>query len=292
MERIGRGRRDWGAYVFLAPYLLLFFMFLVLPLVCGLVLSLMRYELVSPLPTKFIGMGNYAEAVGDSRFWRSLWATGQFVLMEVPSTVLLALLLAVLLDRVSGRRAWAYRLAIFLPTMITVSVVGLVWRWFYNNEFGVLNAILAHFGVPKVPWITSTRMAMPSLVLMSVWWTVGTPTLILLAGLQSISPSYHEAAAIDGATAWQRFRHITLPLLRPVMLFVVVTYTIGAFQVFGQPFIVTGGGPVMSTHVLVQYIYETAFQAYRLGYGAAMSWMLFVLIAGISIVVFRVMREE
>jgi multiple sugar transport system permease protein len=290
-ERVRSGRRDWGAYVFLAPYLVLFFMFLVLPLGCGLVLSLMRYELVSPLPNKFIGLGNYAEAVGDERFWRSLWATARFVLMAVPCTVVLALVLAVLLDRISARRAWAYRLAIFLPTMITVSVVGLVWRWFYNSEFGVFNAILSHVGI-KVPWITSTRMAMPSLVLMSVWWTVGTPTLILLAGLKQISPSYHEPAAIDGATAWQRFRHITLPLLRPVMLFVVVTYTIGAFQVFGQPFIVTGGGPVMSTHVLVQYVYEMAFQAYRLGYGAAMSWMLFVLIAGISVVVFRVMKEE
>jgi multiple sugar transport system permease protein len=189
--------------------------------------------------------------------------------------------------------------AIFLPTMITISVAALVWRWFYNSEFGVFNALLGHVSsrlhLPwrlHFPWITDTRWAMPSLVVMTVWWTVGAPALILLAGLRQIPPAYHEAAALDGATGARRFFLITLPLLRPVMLFVVVTYTIGAFQVFGQPYLITSGGPEMSTRVTVEYIYETAFNAYRMGYGAAMSWLLFLVIAGVSVVLFWTQRED
>lgn len=285
--------RRLSGYIFILPYLVLFGTFLILPLLYGLVLSFMRYELVSPLPPKFIGVANYAEAIADERFWMALWATLKFVILAVPCTITLALLLAVALDAVSPKRMGAYRMAIFLPTMITISVAGLVWRWFYNAEFGVFNALLERIHPAlKVDWITDPRWAMPSIVLMTVWWTVGAPTLILLAGLRQIPPSYHEAASIDGADGVTRFFRITLPLLRPVLLFVMVTYTIGAFQVFGQTYIITSGGPEMSTRVLVQYIYETAFNAYRLGYGAAMSWLLFLVIGAVSVVTFRVMRED
>jgi multiple sugar transport system permease protein len=133
---------------------------------------------------------------------------------------------------------------------------------------------------------------MPSVVLMTLWWTVGAPAVILLAGLKQIPRHYYEAAALDGATSWQRFRHITLPLLRPVLLFVLVMNTIGSFQVFGQTFMMTRGGPELTTRVLVQYIYETAFNFYRMGYGAAMSWLLFVVIAVFAAVQFRIMRER
>ena len=176
-------------------------------------------------------------------------------------------------------------------SMITISVAGLVWRWFYNGEFGLFNAILAPLGL-KVPWITDPDFAMPSVVLMTLWWTVGAPTVILAAGLKQIPRTYLEAAAIDGATGLRRFWSITLPLLRPVLLFVAVVQLIGAFQVFGQTFIITRGGPEQSTRVLVQYIYETAFQTYRLGYGAAMSWLLFAVIAVVSFAQFRLLRER
>lgn len=284
---------QWSGYLFLLPYLTLFLVFLVLPLLYGLGLSFMQYEMVSPLPKKFIGLANYSEAFHDSRFWNSLWATLKFVIMCVPATLVIAMLLALALDAVSPKRMAVYRLAIFLPTMITISVAALVWRWFFNSEFGVFNAVLSHIS-PRLrfPWIVDTYWAMPSLVLMTVWWTVGAPTLILLAGLRQIPPAYHEAAALDGATGAKRFFLITLPLLRPVLLFVLVTYTIGAFQVFGQPFLITSGGPEMSTRVTVQYIYETAFNAYRMGYGAAMSWLLFLVIAAVSVLIFKTQKEE
>jgi multiple sugar transport system permease protein len=236
-------------------------------------------------------LNNFIEAYSDDRFWKALWATLRFVLLSVPATLVLAMLLALGLDAASPKRMGFYRLAIFLPTMVTITVASLVWRWFLNSEFGVFNAILSHVGL-HFPWITDTHWAMPSLVLMTVWWTVGAPALILLAGLRQIPPAYHEAASLDGATGIKCFFLVTLPLLRPVLLFVLVTYTIGAFQVFGQSFLITAGGPEMSTRVLVQYIYETAFNSYRMGYGAAMSWLLFLLIAATSALLFRTMKED
>ncbi len=281
-----------SGYAFVAPYLLLFLGFVVLPLAFGLVLSLMRWEMLSPLPPKFIGYGNYVEALRDRYFWKAFGATLLFVAMASPMTVCLAMLVSLALSSLRKRQA-IYRASFILPMMINISVAGILWRWFYHADFGVFNAYLGKLGEAwKVPWVIDSRWAMPSVVLMTLWWTVGGPAVVLLAGLQQIPESYYEAASIDGATGWKRFWHVTLPLLRPVLLFVIVMNVIGAFQVFGQTFIITRGGPEASTRVLVQYVYETAFNHYRMGYGAAMSWLLFVVIAVFSILQFRMMREN
>lgn len=285
-------RSHLSGYLFLVPYLLLFSGFLILPLGYGLGLSVFRWELLSPVPAKFIGWNNYAEALRSDYFWKAFGATFRFVVMAVPATVGSALLIACGLNRVGGaKRQSFYRAAYFLPTLISISVAGILWRWFYNSEFGLFNAFLARWGL-KVPWLTDVAVAMKSVVLMTLWWTVGGPVVIFLAGLKQIPNQYYEAAAIDGAGTLQRFFHITLPLLRPVLLFVVVMSIIGSFQVFGQTFMMTRGGPELSTRVLVQYIYETAFTNYRMGYAAAMSWLLFVAIAAFSILQFRLMRER
>ncbi len=278
-------------YLFLLPYLILFVAFLLLPLLFGLGLSFMKYEMLTIERPKFIGAANYAEAINDPYFWKSLRATSLFVVWSVPLTIVIALALAVGIESIPGRRQGIYRLAVFMPAMITISVVGILWRWLYNGEFGLFNAVLAHVGI-KVPWITSPHWAMASIVLMSLWWCAGGPTVILIAGLKQIPQSYYEAAALDGAVGWRRFVYITIPLLKPVLLFVTVISVIGAFQIFGQTFIVTGGGPELYTRVLMQYIYETAFNNYRLGYGSAMSWMLFLVIVSFSVIQFRVMREK
>jgi multiple sugar transport system permease protein len=288
--------RDWLGYGFVAPYLLLFSTFLLLPLGYGLWLSFTNYELVSPeavahKPPEFAGLANYREAMRDPYFWQGLGATAKFVVMASPLTVLIALVLALGISTVDDRRQHAYRLAFFVPTMITISVAGLVWRWLYSTEFGLFNSILANWSI-KVPWLTDADWAMRSIVLMTLWWTIGGPVVILLAGIRQIPDVYYEAAAIDGATGWRSLISITLPMLKPVLLFVIVINIIGAFQVFGQTYIITSGGPARATHVLVQYIYTTAFQNYRLGYGAAMSWLLFVVIATFSIIQFRLMREK
>lgn len=279
-----------SGYLFTLPYLILFCGFLLLPLAYGLGLSFFRWELLSPAPPAFIGLGNYQEAVGSDYFRKALGATFRFVLLAVPLTVGLALLLAVGIEAVPRSRQSFYRAAYFLPTILTISVAGILWRWFFNTEFGLFNAYLAPLGL-RVPWLTDATWAMRSVVLMTLWWTVGGPMVVLLAGLQQIPAHYYEAASIDGASAPRRFFHITLPLLRPALLFVLVMNLIGAFQVFGQTFIITRGGPEQSTRVLVQYIYETAFNNYRMGYAAAMSWLLFLLIAVFAFVQFRLMRE-
>lgn len=286
-----RALRRWSGYLFALPYLILFSVFLILPLVYGLGLSLFRWELLSCLPAKFTGLANYHEAFQDPYFWKSLLATFKFVVLTVPLTVCLALLIAVGLNVLTGRRASLYRAAFFVPSVLTISVAGILWRWFYNSEFGLFNAYLAPLGI-RVPWLTEPTWAMISIVLMTVWWTVGGPMVVLLAGLKNIPTQYLEAASLDGATYPQRFRYVTLPLLRPVLLFVVVLNVIGAFQVFGQTFMITRGGPEMSTRSLVQYIYETAFNNYRMGYAASLSWLLFVVIAIFSLAQFRLMKEQ
>jgi ABC-type sugar transport system permease subunit len=278
-------------YLFVLPYLVLFGAFLLGPLLYGLGLSCYRWELLSAVPAQFAGVGNYTEALGDAYFWKALGATVRFVVMAVPLTVLLALAIALGLQAVRGPRQALYRAAYFLPTVITISVAGILWRWFYNSEFGLFNALVAPLGV-RIPWLTDPDWAMRSIVLMTLWWTLGGPTVVLLAGLQQIPPHYHEAAALDGASGWRQLLHVTLPLLRPVLVFVVVLNVIGAFQVFGQTFVITRGGPELSTRSLVFYIYSTAFNNYRMGYAAALSWLLFLLIAVFSIAQFRLLRER
>jgi multiple sugar transport system permease protein len=292
MSRAGTTTRQrWSGYLFVLPYLLLFGGFLALPLVFGLGLSAMKYEMLSPTPPQFAGLTNYAEALRDPFFWKALGVTTTFVMLASPLTILLALLLASLLNNIPDGRQNLYRAMIFLPTIVSIAVAALMWRWFYATEFGLFNAMLPPS--MALPWLSKYGwLSMLSIVLMTLWWTVGGPMVVLLAGLKQIPDQYYEAAAIDGATGLRSYFQITLPLLKPVLLFVVVMNILGAFQVFGQPFLITRGGPERATLPLMQYIYETSFLNYRLGYGAAMSWMLFLVIAVFSFVQFRVMRER
>jgi multiple sugar transport system permease protein len=291
MNAAGKPHRDTlGRYVFLLPYALLFLPFLVWPIVDGLRISLMRYELVSPTPPRFVGLGNFTEALNDPYFRKALWITIKFVVLTTPATVLAALGLALALHRIPARRRAVYRTLLFVPCLLTVTVVALVWRWLYNGEFGPINQLLAPLGVSP-PWLTEPGWALVSIMLLTVWWTVGGPMVVLMAGLGEIPEACHEAAAMDGAGPLRMLWSVTLPLLKPALLFVVVLNLIASFQVFGQTFLVTHGGPELSTRVAVHYIFETAFQGYRLGYGSAMSWLLFLLIAVFSVFQARLMRR-
>jgi multiple sugar transport system permease protein len=288
----GRRRRDWLGYLFVAPYLLLFGAFLVGPLLYGLRLSLFRWEMLSPAPPAYIGLGNYREALADPYFRQAFWATLRMVVWVTPCTVGLALAVALGLHALAGRRQGLYRAAYFLPTMLTISVVGILWRWFYHPDMGLFNAGLqAAFGL-KAPWFSDAGWATAAVVIMTVWWTMGGPMVILLAGLQGVPVQYDEAARLDGAGPWQRLWHVTLPILRPVLLFAVTLNTIGAFQIFGQTYLVTRGGPEGATRTLVHLIYDTAFQHYRLGYAAAISWLMFLLIGAFALLQFRLLRDR
>jgi len=274
----------------LAPFVGLFGAFVLAPLVFGLGLGFFSWDMLGSAPAAWIGLGNYAEACGDPYFWKSLRITLTFVLFTVPLVVCLAMGLAVLMERVAKRRG-LYRSLLLLPMMINLTVIGLLWRWFLNPDFGLFNAWLEVIGV-RVPWLAEPGWALAAIVVMTLWWTVGGPSILLLAGLQQVPVQLHEAAAIDGAGPWKTFFFVTFPVLRPVVLFVVVTQVIACFQVFGQTFMVTRGGPALGTRVLVQYIYETAFTYYRMGYGAAMSWLLFLVIVAVAWAVFRLLKSE
>ena len=289
---VSSGRRPWWrSYVLLLPYLFFFGLFLLWPIVDGLRVSLMEYELVSRRAPRWVGLRNYAEALADPYFRKAFWATVVFVVLTTPLTIGVALLLSLGLQRIVPSRRRVYRTLLFLPGLLTISVVAVLWRWMYNEQFGPLSELLEPLGV-QPPWLSRPGWAMASIVLMTLWWTVGGPMIILLAGLGEIPDEFYEAADLDGATGVTRLWHITLPLLKPALLFVLVLNLIGSFQVFGQTFLVTGGGPELSTRVLVHYIFEAAFQGYRLGYGSAMSWLLFLVIAVFSILQARLMREK
>lgn len=281
-----------AAYGFVLPYAGSFALFIVFPFVLAFVLAFMKLDLTSQQPAAFVGLDNFAEALGDHYFRRAVAVTFVFVALAVPATVALAMLLAVGMNAMTNKRGrnWV-RALLFVPGMLNVAVAAILWQWFYNGEFGLFNHYLQSWGFDGVPWLSDRRLAMVSVVVMTLWWTVGGSAILLLAGLQQVPNELFEAAALDGAGGWRRFWSVSLPMVRPVLLFVVIMNTIGGFQVFGQPYLMTRGGPELATRGVVQYIYETAFNNYRLGYGAAMSWLLFAIIAVFSFIQLRVLRE-
>jgi multiple sugar transport system permease protein len=285
-----RASRHLPAYLFLLPYVGSFAAFILVPFAVALVLAFMQYDLTNRQAAGFVGLRNFTEALTDPYFWMALRATAYFAVLMVPASLVLGLALACGMNSLTRGRN-TVRALLYVPGMLNVAVVGILWQWFYNREFGLLAFLLKRVGIEPIPFLSDAALAMPAVVVMSLWWGVGGSAVILLTGLQQIPAAIYEAADIDGASPWQQFRLITLPLLRPVLLFSVVVSTIGAFQVFGQPFILTRGGPEFMTRGVVQYIYETAFNQYRMGYGAALSWLLFLLIASFAFIQNRLLRR-
>lgn len=284
-------KRAIVAWAFAAPYATSFTLFIIVPLMVALVLAFMRFDLTARESIRFVGLGNFKEALGDGYFWQALRATGTYVVLLTPGLIVTCLGMALGLNAM-GKGRNTVRALLFLPGMFNVAVTAILWSWFYNGEFGLFNYLLKTVGLAPIPWLSDRAHAMPSIVLMSLWWSMGGTTVVLLTALQQIPRHFIEAAILDGATGGKLLWRVTLPQLRPVLLFVVVVNTIGAFQVFGQPFLLTKGGPELSTRGLVQYIYETAFNNYRLGYGAAMSWLLFLIIAAFAFAQYRFLRRS
>lgn len=284
-------KRRWGGLIFLAPYVASFLVFIVAPLLFALVLAFMQFDLTARDKIQFIGLKNFQDALNDPHFWQALKATLGFVVLMVPGLVIFALAAAIGLNAM-GKGRNAVRAMIYLPGMLNVAVTTILWRWFYDGQFGLFNFVLKNLGLDAMPWLSERSFANPSIVLMSLWWSMGGTCIVLLAALQQIPRAIVEAAGLDGATGGKMFSQITLPLLRPVLFFVVITSTIGGFQVFGQSFLLTRGGPELATRGLVQYIYETAFNNYRMGYGAAMGWLLFLVVAVLALVQFKILHRR
>lgn len=230
-------------------------------------------------------------AWNDDNFWTSLKNTLAFTLISTPILVVLGLALALVLN--NKRRGGAfYRAIFFLPYVLPVSAVTLVWSYMLNPDRGLVAGFLHWFGMAGIPFLSDPNLALPAIVATTVWWSVGFNLVLFLAGLQDIEPSLYEAASLDGANWWNRFRHVTVPGLSHVFVLVIITQVIASFQVFGQVYIMTKGGPGTATEVLIQHIYEAGFKNYQLGYASALSVFLFVVMAAVSAIQFRLIAKD
>jgi multiple sugar transport system permease protein len=286
----GRRRRRQAvtAYLFLAPGLLLFAVFRLYPLLEGLRLSFTNARL-GRATYQYIRGANYARLIEDSRFQVSLANTAFYTIASTLPILAIPLALALALNR--GRLRNLLRSVFFFPFTLSVVTVGLAWLWLLDPVVGPFNYYLKALGVPARSWLADPQTAMWAIIVTTVWWVTGYYLVIYLAGLQDIPRDLYEAAALDGAGGGRVFWSITLPLLRPVLLFVVVTHVIGSFQLFGQVFILTGGGPGDATRTVVQHLFETAFQNFfQFGAASAMAWVLFAIILAFSILQFRLLR--
>ncbi len=272
------------AFVLLLPNLLGFLVFTVFPVVASFVLSFSEWDLLSPM--KFVGADNYVKLVSDETFWKVLWNTFYFTLGTVPVGIALALLLAVALNK-KIRGVKLFRAMYFLPVISSTVAVAIVWQWMYNPHFGLLNYILSVFGIEGPLWLTSTTWAMPAVIITSIWKGLGFNMLLFLAGLQGIDAQFYEAAKIDGANSVRQFLHITIPLLSPTTFFVTVMCIISSFQVFDQIHVMTQGGPARSTSVLVHYLYQNAFQYFKMGYASAIAYILFIIVFVVTMLQFK-----
>lgn len=271
-------------YIFILPWLIGFFVFTLIPFISSFVLSLTDYSIMGE--TSFIGLDNYKTMFfEDDKFWQSLKVTFSYVFVTVPLKMIVALLVAMLLN--SKRRGIGiYRTAFYLPSLIGGSIaVSVVWKQLFSNN-GLINSFLEIFGAAPIYWFTDTHFAMWTLVSLAVW-QFGAPMLIFLSALKQISPSYYEAARIDGASVFDRFFKITLPMITPVLFYNLIMQMIGSFTTFTQSYVVTEGGPLNSTLFYALYLYRRAFEFFDMGYGSAMAWVLLVIIACFTAIVFK-----
>ena len=282
-------------YLFLLPYLALFLTFVIVPAVFGIWISLHNWDFL--LPGKpFVGADNYTALFDPSSvqfqpFWNGMRATAIFTVASVPFLVVIPLGLAVLLNRKFPGRTF-FRAVFFAPYVLGVAVIGLMWRYLLDPSFGAVNGLLGVFGIPAVPWITDQPWAWISLVAVTIWWTIGFNAIIYLAGLGDIPAEQYEAADLDGATIWQQFRYITVPGLRPVMIFVITTTILASANMFGQSYLITQGGPGDSTRTAIIEITERGLSQYRMGEAAAMSYLLAIFLGIIALVNGYLLREK
>ena len=288
--------RPWTPYLFLAPFLLIFGTFVLAPAVSGLWMSLHNWDFFLP-DRPFVGLQNYIDlftpdALVAQQFWESMRATGLFVLLSVPLLMAIPLGLALLLNQRFRGRTF-FRAVFFAPYVLGVSVVGLLWQYLLNGNTGLVNGYLAELGVTEaVPWLTATPWVWISLVGVTLWWTLGFNSVVYLAGLQNVDEALYDAAKVDGANRWQRFVHVTVPQMRPVILFVLTMTVLASANMFGQSYLLTVGNPSNETRTAIMFIAEVGLEQFRMGLAAAMSYLLALLLIAISALNFLFLRQK
>lgn len=293
------GRRRWRddltGWAFAAPFMILYVVFLAFPILAAFVLSFTSFglkDLSNPIGATFVGVDNYAALLGDETFWQSLFNTFYFVVIGVPLTLAIGLVIATALNRGISRFRTAFRVGYYLPVITSIVAIAVVWRFLLNPDVGLINMMLAGVGVTGPAWLADPTFAMPSIIAMAVWRNLGFAMIVFLAGLQAIPSSLYEAAAIDGAGSRQSFRFITIPMLRPTILFMTVITTIGYLQLFEEPFVMTGGGPLDSTLSVTMYMYQQGFTFFHQGYASAIAYVLFVIVAFIAFLQFKFLKSD
>jgi multiple sugar transport system permease protein/raffinose/stachyose/melibiose transport system permease protein len=288
-------RQDLIGWSFALPFVILFGVFLALPILAAFLFSFTSFglrDITNPIGASVVGVDNYARLLSDAKFWKSLGNTVYFVVVGVPLTLALGLVIANALSRGITRFRTAFRVGFYLPVITSIVAIAVVWRFLLNPDFGLINLLLAKVGITGPNWLANSALAMPSIIAMAVWRNVGFAMVVFVAGMQAIPSMLYEAAAIDGAGRWQSFRYVTLPMLRPTILFMLVITTIGYLQLFEEPFVMTGGGPLDATLSVTMYMYQQGFQFFHQGYASAIAYVLFVIVAIVAFLQFKFLRSE
>ncbi len=280
---------DRVGYLMVLPYLLHIAVFLGYPLAFAFILIFHRWNIYTPM--KWVGLGNIKLLLTDPLIWRALFNTLYFLLIHIPLQLVLALGLAQLLNQKIRGRAF-FRASYFMPVVVSGVVVTILWQQMYASETGLINLLLQRFGLPKIGWLTDRRYAMPAIAIMATWKNVGLYVVLFLVGLQGIPADLYEAAELDGASAWQKFRLITMPMLNPTIMLVLLLSTIGGFSLFIEPYVMTGGGPVNSTLSGILYLYKQAFFFSKMGYATTIGFFWAMIIFAVVLLQRRFVETE
>jgi len=284
-----------AGWLMVLPALALIGVFFALPVGAGLLLSLTDFDIyavANPANMRWIGFANYTQVLSEPLFWKALGNTFYFVLVGGPLSMAVSLAAALLLDAKGVRWPSFFRSVYFMPVVTTLVAVSVVWRYLYHPRYGLIDAALGAVGLPAIDWLGDPHWAMPAIIVMSVWKNFGYNMLILIAGLQSVPRETYEAAELDGAGWWQRFRHVTLPGLGPTLLFVGIITMLGQFQLFAEPYVMTQGGPLKATTSIVLLMYEQGFRWWRIGYAASIAFVLFVIMLLGTLLQLRLQRNR
>ena len=275
--------------LFSLPFLIIFFLFMVYPLIFGLYISFFKWNILGN--PSFLGLENYIGLFKDEKFYTSLWHTFQFVIITTPILLLIGFFMALLVTGKSPLRK-VEETVFFIPYIFSMTVVSTLWAWIMQKDFGVLNQVIRILDGEPVSWLTNANLAMWSISVATFWWTAGFNMVLMSAGIKQISKEVFESAIVDGASYPQQVVHITIPLLAPTLVLCLILQVIASFNVFGQVYVMTGGGPAGATRVLVQYIYETGFKYFKMGYSAAMSYILFLIILAVSVLQYTLLGKR
>ncbi|MFK5889442.1 MAG: sugar ABC transporter permease [Flavobacteriaceae bacterium] len=278
-----------GSYLLVSPYVLFFLVFVAFPVLFSFYLTFHKWNVISPM--EYSGLYNYEKMLNDRMFYKSLVNTLYFLLIHIPLQLVFSLGIAVLLNS-KIRFSSFFRASFFLPVIVSGVVVTIMWQQLYGFNSGLINRLLTDIGLDRIGWLSTEKMAMPSIAIMATWKNVGLYIVLFLVGLQTIPKYYYEVADLEGATDWQKFRYITLPAINPTIFMVVIFSTIGGFSLFIEPYVMTGGGPLNSSLSSVLYIYKQAFQFYHMGYAATLGFTFAVFILLVVVLQKRFIEKQ